>query len=70
MMMVKKYIFILNAPPLFIPGSKIGTIVTSRLEKYRIQTETWLEAIISNIMIWLCLIYPIWKPDNAQQWRP
>jgi hypothetical protein len=63
MMMVKKYI-ILNAPPLFIPGSKIGTIVTSRLEKYRIQTETWLE-IISNIMIWLCLIYPIWKPDNA-----
>jgi uncharacterized HAD superfamily protein len=62
----EKYIdFILNAPPLFIPGSKIGTIVTSRLEKYRIQTETWLEIIISNIMIWLCLIYPIWKPDNA-----
>jgi hypothetical protein len=61
----EKYIdFILNAPPLFIPGSKIGTIVTSRLE-YRIQTETWLEIIISNIMIWLCLIYPIWKPDNA-----
>jgi hypoxanthine phosphoribosyltransferase len=25
--------FVLNAPPLFIPGSKIGTIVTSRLEK-------------------------------------
>lgn len=38
-----KYIdFILNAPPLFIPGSKIGTIVTSRLEKYRKETETWL----------------------------
>jgi uncharacterized HAD superfamily protein len=38
-----KYIhFILNAPPLFIPGSKIGTIVTSRLEKYRNETETWL----------------------------
>lgn len=36
--------FILNAPPLFIPGSKIGTIVTSRLEKYRPQTETWLKA--------------------------
>jgi len=34
--------FILNAPPLFIPGSKIGTIVTSRLEKYRKETETWL----------------------------
>jgi len=39
-----KYIdFILNAPPLYIPGSKIGTIVTSRLEKYRPQTETWLK---------------------------
>jgi uncharacterized HAD superfamily protein/hypoxanthine phosphoribosyltransferase len=38
-----KYIdFILNAPPLFIPGSEIGTLVTSRLEKYRKETETWL----------------------------
>lgn len=36
--------FILNAAPLFIPGSKIGTIVTSRLEKYRKETETWLKA--------------------------
>lgn len=35
--------FILNAAPLFIPGSKIGTIVTSRLEKYRTETETWLK---------------------------
>ena len=41
----EKYIdFILNAPPLFVPGSKIGTIVTSRLEKYRKETETWLKA--------------------------
>lgn len=41
----EKYIdFVLNAQPLFIPGSKIGTIVTSRLEKYRKQTETWLKA--------------------------
>ena len=36
--------FVLNAPPLFIPGSKIGTLVTSRLEKYRKETEAWLEA--------------------------
>lgn len=36
--------FILNAPPLFIPGAKIGTIVTSRLEKYRSETEHWLKA--------------------------
>ena len=34
--------FILNAAPLFVPGSKIGTLVTSRLEKYRPQTEAWL----------------------------
>ena len=38
-----KYVsFLLNAAPLYIPGSKIGTLVTSRLEKYRAETETWL----------------------------
>ncbi len=36
--------FLLNTPPLYIPGSNIGTIVTSRLEKYRNETETWLQA--------------------------
>lgn len=35
--------FLLNAAPLYIPGSKIGTIVTSRLEKYRKETEIWLQ---------------------------
>jgi len=35
--------FILHAAPLFIPGSPIGTVVTSRLEKYRKETETWLK---------------------------
>jgi len=41
----EKYLdFIINAPPLFIPGSKIGTVVTSRLEKYRKETESWLTA--------------------------
>jgi uncharacterized HAD superfamily protein/orotate phosphoribosyltransferase len=34
--------FVLNAPALYIPGAKIGTIVTSRLEKFRKETETWL----------------------------
>lgn len=34
--------FLLNAAPLYIPGSKIGTLVTSRLEKYRRETEQWL----------------------------
>lgn len=34
--------FLLDARPLFVPGCPIGTLVTSRLEKYRPQTETWL----------------------------
>lgn len=34
--------FLLHAQPLYVPGSKIGTLVTSRLEKYRKETETWL----------------------------
>lgn len=39
----KHYIdFLLHAKPLYIPGAKIGTLVTSRLEKYRKETETWL----------------------------
>ncbi len=41
----EKYInFLLNARPLFIPGVRIGTLVTSRLEKYRKETESWLKA--------------------------
>lgn len=39
----EKYIdFILNAKPLFIPSSRVKALVTSRLEKYRSQTEQWL----------------------------
>lgn len=34
--------FLLNARPLFIPRVKVGTLVTSRLEKYRKETEIWL----------------------------
>ena len=37
----KKYL--LNARPLYIPQAPINTIVTSRLEKYRPQTEQWLK---------------------------
>ena len=40
---VKYRDFILNAQPLIIPGSRIGSLVTSRLEKYRTETETWLK---------------------------
>lgn len=39
----ERYIdFLLHAKPLYIPGARIGTLVTSRLEKYRKETETWL----------------------------
>lgn len=53
-----KYIdFILNAEPLYIPKSKIGTLVTSRLEKYRNETEIWLKknGVRYNDMIMLDL---------------
>jgi len=39
----EKYLdFIKNAKPLFIPEYEIHSIVTSRLEKYRKETEEWL----------------------------
>lgn len=34
--------FLTGAAPLYLPTRKIGAIVTSRLEKYRPQTEAWL----------------------------
>lgn len=34
--------FLLNARPLHIPKYEVGALVTSRLEKYRKQTEKWL----------------------------
>lgn len=40
----EKYIdFILNAKPLYIPKEEIYMLVTSRLEKYRKETEQWLK---------------------------
>lgn len=35
--------FLLNAKPLFLPSGKIHTLVTNRLEKYRAETEKWLQ---------------------------
>ena len=35
--------FILNAAPKLIPSQKIGWIVTSRLESFRVETEKWLQ---------------------------
>lgn len=54
----EKYIdFLNNADPLYVPGCRIGAIVTSRLEKYREQTEAWLSKhnIIYNELIMLDL---------------
>lgn len=40
----KKYQeFLLNAKPLYIPQYKVAALVTSRLEKYRPETEQWLK---------------------------
>lgn len=36
--------FIQTARPLLVPGQKIAHLVTSRLERYRSQTEAWLAA--------------------------
>ena len=36
--------FLRNARPLLLPPYSVGTIVTSRLHKYRVETETWLKA--------------------------
>ena len=35
--------FLLNAKPKYIPTRKVGYLVTSRLEKYRKETEEWLK---------------------------
>jgi len=37
--------FLTEARPLYAPTRRIGALVTSRLEKYRPQTEAWLAAI-------------------------
>ena len=38
-----KYIhFLYNARPKYLPPCKVDILVTSRLEKYRLQTESWL----------------------------
>ncbi|MBO5621622.1 MAG: phosphoribosyltransferase, partial [Butyrivibrio sp.] len=39
-----KYIdFIKNATPRFLPTQKVGKLVTTRLSRYRCETETWLK---------------------------
>lgn len=49
--------FLLMAPPLHLPTKKIKSLVTSRLEKYREPTETWLrrQGILYDELIMLDL---------------
>lgn len=35
--------FLLNAPPLYLPSTKVAHIVSARLEKYRPECEAWLK---------------------------
>lgn len=53
--------FLLNAPPKFLPPSPVMSLVTSRLEKYRPETEAWLKkhGVEYNELIMLDL------PDKA-----
>ena len=45
----KKYIdFLENVAPKFLPTQRVGRFVTTRLEKYRPQTEAWIKKTISS----------------------
>jgi uncharacterized HAD superfamily protein len=56
-------LFLLNATPKYLPKSKVMSLVTSRLEKYRPETEEWLRKhnITFNELIMLDL------PDMASR---
>lgn len=60
--------FLENAAPLYIPGCKIGTIVTSRLEKYRPQTEAWLQK--HNIRYHQLVMYNPGTDKSAEKESP
>jgi uncharacterized HAD superfamily protein/hypoxanthine phosphoribosyltransferase len=57
--------FLLNAIPKYLPKSKVLALVTSRLEKYRPETEAWLNKhnIAYNELIMLDL------PDKASRMK-
>ncbi len=57
--------FIENAIPLFAPKYQIGAIVTSRLEKYRKETESWLHK--NNIEYKELVMLDV--PDKATRMR-
>lgn len=53
--------FILNTKPLYIPPYRIGRIITSRLEKFRPETEEWLEKNKVKYEKLIMLKYPTGK---------
>lgn len=63
----KYKMFIANAKPLFIPKYKISCLVTSRLEKYRSETEAWLQKHDVDYGELIMLDLPNAKERRAQQ---
>lgn len=59
--------YILNAIPLYVPTVKIGTLVSCRLEKYRNQTEAWLEK--HRIRYDLLLMLDMPDKQSRQKWN-
>lgn len=57
--------FCLNAAPLFIPHRPIGHVITSRLEKWRPETEQWL----SDRGIQYLQLHMLDLPDKATRLR-
>ena len=49
--------YIENAIPLFIPTVPVDTLVSCRLEKYRLQTEKWLKEHILILILYYFHIY-------------
>ena len=49
--------FLRDATPLFVPTARVGSLVTARLEKYRSQTEEWLDrnGVMYNNLVMLDL---------------
>lgn len=62
----EKYIrFIRNAPTKVIPTYKIGYIITSRLEKFRSDTEYWLKK--NNIQYGELIMMPFTSKEDRQK---
>jgi len=54
-----------NAKPLYVPDVPIRTIVTSRLERYRAETQNWLER--HNVHYQRLIMHPAKTPEARRQ---